>query len=111
MEEKKDTENHFETAKRELLEELNNYDLIYGKDFILQSLNQNSTPLRKLEISRTYGALTSYEFWLYSVKFNITNFNKSHINRWISLNEMRKGMTYDGIIQEVIKKFRIILHT
>ena len=89
-------EDHFETAKRELMEELCNLNLMYDRDYTLELLNQNNLPLKNIEISRTYGALTAYKFWIYAVKFRLKNLQLPDMDRWISLDEMRQGKTYNG---------------
>lgn len=89
-------ESHFETAKRELHEEIIRHDLVYGRDYELTLLSNPSQPIKALEISRTFGALTAYEFWIYGVKFKFDQLRLSEIDRWISIDEMKKGITNRG---------------
>lgn len=93
------SENHFETAKRELFEELLLDDLSYGKDYELQLLNRQEKPLTYQKISRTYGALTYYEVWFYWVKFRqnqLLDDLDENINIWVSMDEIKKGISHTG---------------
>lgn len=85
---------NFDTAKRELEEELTEHELVYKRDYELELLNES--PIKWLEVSPTYGALTQYEFYLYSVKLYLRDLKLSTIDRWISLDEMKKGITLAG---------------
>lgn len=86
-------EHHFETATRELNEEITEHDLKYGRDYEFTLLNRNEEPVKFMEVSKTYGALTLYEFWLYGIEFELDQLRLSEIDRWISLDEMRNGIT------------------
>lgn len=90
---KRPNEDHLETAKRELAEELTGHDFVYGTDYELAFLNKDRRPMEWSQISRTYGALTHYKLWIYAVKFNIPTLHLSDIDRWISLAEMHDGFT------------------
>jgi hypothetical protein len=89
----KPNEDHFETAKRELQEELFRNELLYGRDYEITLLSKS--PIEISDLSRTYGALTQYQFWLYSVTFKLRKLLLSESDRWISLNEIRSGITKD----------------
>lgn len=91
---KRDKESELDTAKRELSEEIANHQLLYGRDYELTLLNEQ--PVEYADISRTYGALTLYKLWIYSVSFKIDQIKLSDIDRWISLSEMRNGATGKG---------------
>jgi hypothetical protein len=84
-----------DTAARELNEEIVEHALIKGRDFEISALNP-SAPIVYKEISRTYGALTRYEISLFHVSFNIPKLRLSENDRWISVNEMRAGVTKTG---------------
>jgi len=87
-------EHHFDTAKRELQEEISEHELVYGRDYELMLLNEE--PVKVLEVSRTYGALTAYEFWLYHAKLKMERLRLSVLDRWITMEEMKKGVTGTG---------------
>jgi 8-oxo-dGTP pyrophosphatase MutT (NUDIX family) len=87
-------EQPIDTAKRELHEELSEHNLVVGRDFELAPLN--NIPIRISEVSRTYGALTAYEYWLFEVKLKIEKLRLSPTDRWISLEEMKNGITSTG---------------
>nr|WP_322719789.1 hypothetical protein [Nostoc sp. ChiQUE02]MDZ8232843.1 hypothetical protein [Nostoc sp. ChiQUE02] len=89
-------EEHLETAKRELHEEITQHDLVYGKDYDLILLSNPQQPITYREVSKTYGALTEYRLWVYGVKFNLNQLTLSKFDKWISVNEMRKGLTNDN---------------
>lgn len=83
-----------DVAKRELQEEISQHSLVYARDYELVPLN--NTPIKHKEVSRTYGALTAYEYWLFGVKLNLEKLRLSPIDRWISQEEMRNGITSTG---------------
>ena len=87
-------ENHIDTARREIQEEVAKHDLVYEKDYSLKCLSEK--PITRIEISRTYGALTLYEFWLYEVVFKTNNLVLTDDALWISIEEMKKGVTGSG---------------
>lgn len=82
-----------DTAKRELHEELSQHDLSYGRDYSLSALNES--PIEDLCVSRTYGALTAYTYFLYHVTFRIPRLMLGGNDRWITLEEMTAGKTRD----------------
>lgn len=84
-----------DTAARELNEEIVEHALIKGRDFEVKALNAPA-PVIYTEISRTYGALTRYEISLFHVSFNIPKLRLSENDRWISVSEMRTGITKTG---------------
>ena len=84
-----------DTAKRELQEEISKHDLNFSRgDYDLIPLHE--APIKYFEVSRTYGALTLYEFHLFAVKFNIEVLDLSPVDRWISIEEMKQGVTSNG---------------
>lgn len=87
---------HSEAARRELQEEISQHNLIEQRDYEMSPLGNPQVPVKCLEVSRTYGALTEYEFWLYAVRFKLKKLKLSHYDRWISIDEMRKGVTKDS---------------
>lgn len=72
------------------------HDLVHDRDYELTLLNNPKKPIRILDISRTFGALTAYEVWLYGIEFNLDQLCLSEIDRWISFDGMRKGITSTG---------------
>jgi 8-oxo-dGTP pyrophosphatase MutT (NUDIX family) len=91
----RENELNIEAAKRELQEEISQHDLVCQRDYDIFCLGSSDEPIKYLEVSRTYGALTEYKFWLYTVRFKIARLNLSHQDRWISTDEMRQGLTKD----------------
>lgn len=89
-------EDHIETAKRELHEEITEHDLKEGEDYEIYSLTEKDKPITLIDISKTYGALTRYSFWLHRVEFKMNKLLLSETDRWISLDEMRNGITKNG---------------
>ena len=83
-----------DTAKRELHEEISRHNLVYGKNYELEQLT--STPIKFEDVSRTYGAITAYEFSIFGVKLNLEKLCLSPIDRWIPLEEMKNGVTSTG---------------
>jgi hypothetical protein len=79
--------------------------LINGQDYELTVLNKK--PVHALQISQTYGALTAYEFWLHGIKLKITKLQLSEIDRWLSLEEMRAGVTSKGKRIAYSENFRL----
>ncbi len=88
------TESPVEAARRELREEISEHDLVHERDYELTPLNDS--PIKLKDVSRTYGALTAYEFWLFSVTLKIPIIKQADIDRWISLDEMNVGSTDAG---------------
>lgn len=84
-------EDNFDTAKRELEEEIKEHQLVYKRDYEINKINEE--PIKKLQVSPTYGALTLYDFSLYAVKLNLNNLKLSNIDKWISFEEVKKGKT------------------
>lgn len=93
---KREDELPLETAKRELQEEISQHNLVYDKDYKLILLQQSNTSISYKDVSRTYGAITAYEFWLYGVKLNLEELRLSPNDRWISQEEMKNGFTSTG---------------
>ncbi|MGA7238646.1 MAG: TIR domain-containing protein [Bryobacteraceae bacterium] len=87
-------ESHHETAARELREELDAPDLVLGRDYDLVALT--ATPVSHSEVSRTYGAITEYEFWTYWARFSGELPPLPSDVKWISTAEMRAGRTLAG---------------
>jgi len=83
-----------EAAKRELFEEISEHDLVYQRDYDLTLLTE--TPIHTTDVSRTYGALTAYEFWLFSATLKFHKLKLAEIDKWLSLDEMRNGLTKTG---------------
>ena len=99
-------EDNIDTAKRELEEEISKHKLVYNRDYEIIKINQ--TPIESVKVSRTYGALTFYKFYLYSIKFNLNNLILSNIDKWISLDEIKRGTTASNLIirdPEIYKLF------
>jgi len=93
---KRENELPLDTAKRELHEEISQHNLLYGRDYELLQLQLSSTPINYKDVSRTYGAITAYEFWLYGVKLNLEQLRLSPNDRWILQEEMKNGVTSTG---------------
>ncbi|MBI3423028.1 MAG: DUF433 domain-containing protein [Acidobacteria bacterium] len=87
-------ERPIETAKREFTEETTQHNLRYGTEFTLNLLCPN--PIEMWRISPTYGALTKYEFWVFSAELKLAVLPLGPLDRWISLDEMKSGATLDG---------------
>lgn len=85
-----------QTASRELCEEITEQELLEARDFSLTMLHPQEQPIRWSSVSRTYGALTTYQFWLFGVTFAVESLELSALDRWITVSEMRKGTTVDG---------------
>ena len=83
-----------EAAKRELFEEISEHELVYPRDYDLCLLTD--TPIQTTNVSRTYGALTAYEFWLFSATLKLPKLKLAEIDKWLSLDEMRNGLTKTG---------------
>jgi|GEM_PF-2184163 len=90
----RENQSELETAMRELDEEIVNHQLVNGRDYVLQPINEQ--PVVRLDISRTYGALTLYKYWFFSVSFKMDVLKLSDQDRWLSLSEMRQGVTKKG---------------
>lgn len=89
----RDEETILETAKREFNEELQLEEFIYGKDYTLEPLVSD---VKISDISRTFGALTDYDFSLFLAKIKVKKIKLTKFDRWISVEEMEKGITKDG---------------
>jgi len=83
-----------QTIIREIQEELINHPLQYKTDF--EVMNYPTEKFTMSYVSSTYGALTYYEFDVFTVSFSITHLQTSVIDRWISINEMIACKTTDG---------------
>lgn len=97
-------EPNIETAMREMVEEVSR-DLRYGRDYELTLLNDK--PIQIYEVSRSYGALTLYQFSLYRVQIKIKRLCLSESDKWISIEEMQKGFTKTGRLIRDAKVFRL----
>lgn len=82
------------TIVREIHEELSQHDLALNRDFKIEMIT--GTPLREMAISRTYGAYTSYDFYVFSVEMLIDELTLSISDRWVDIAEIRRGETSDG---------------
>jgi len=87
-------EDQREAAARELREELEAPDLVLGRDYDLKILT--STAIKFAEVSRTYGAITQYDLWVYSAVFRSPLPPRPSDVTWISAAEMRAGTTLSG---------------
>jgi 8-oxo-dGTP pyrophosphatase MutT (NUDIX family) len=93
-------ETEFETAKREFNEEIQLHDFVYNRDYTLEPLISN---IKITDISRSFGALTDYEFSFFLAKIKIKKIKLTEVDRWISIDEMEKGRTKNGkIITDIL---------
>jgi len=87
-------ENPIDAAKRELLEELSNTDLIDDVNFNIQKYLDDS--IVKYEISNTYGALTKYEICIFHVVFKDAELELSKLDKWVSVAEIVNKRTNEN---------------
>jgi hypothetical protein len=80
-----------ETMIREINEEISQHELVYKKDYEINKILEKS--IIQYEISRTYGALTRYVIDLFEVKMFLKDIKLDIIDRWISYEEILKGVT------------------
>lgn len=87
-------ESYADTARREFQEEISDHSLVYGRDFDIAPIG--SVQLRATAVSRTYGALTAYRIAPFKATINTESLTLSAADRWISLEEARRGYTVDN---------------
>jgi 8-oxo-dGTP pyrophosphatase MutT (NUDIX family) len=90
----REAESQVDAAAREFIEEVGATSLVRDRDFRLLQLT--TSPIVSHELSRTYGALTRYEYSVYWVTMPSFDIVLPHDVAWISLSEMRAGRTASG---------------
>ena len=81
-------------AAREFFEEAAATNLVHNRDFRLVELT--AQPIHHDELSRTYGAITRYEYCVYWATFSSFEVLLPSDVEWISMTEMRAGKTANG---------------
>ena len=84
-------ETSHDAAARELNEEIGQGKLVHGRDFTLTDLT-GTKPVVSREVSRTYGALTRYETYVFCA-VDMPHLDLSKDDLWVSVDEMRRGQT------------------
>jgi 8-oxo-dGTP pyrophosphatase MutT (NUDIX family) len=99
-------ESPLHAANREMNEELSEASLVAGVDYELSCLPDQ--PVEYVSVSRTYGALTRYECYFFSSRFKIGSLSLSQSDRWLTVQEMGDGQTYDGRRVRDARAFRLL---
>lgn len=101
---RKENEPITDTAIREFKEEVDTISMLHNRDFRIEELVSN---IEIKEISQTYGALTKYNFSLFWVALTLPQLRMSQLDRWISLDDMKRGKTKDGYSVTNTRFFRL----
>jgi len=87
-------------AQQELIDEIDvarEQRMELDRDFEIQPLVwEVPPPILWTGISRTVGALTRYEVWVYSARIKLSPLRLRDLNRWLTIEEMLSGETRAG---------------
>jgi len=82
--------------------ELSSNQLEYPKDYTFQDF---SYPIETFKVSNKTGLYTKHKVFFYQLNFN-NNLKLTTLDRWLTLEELEKGVTIDGI--EILSYFKYI---